>query len=180
MFVRCRIDRFIHLEPVYSTVIDGPVNMAVDDSLMRRAGRTRDAVFRVYGWSVPTLSLGRNQRARDCYNLDAARDAGIGFVRRDGRRLLPPRSPQELQTTSPGAANGIRVSCLRHGRELQLASAGASIGINGSCKQPPRGLQAATAGAANGLRPGCNRHGRELQMDFARAATGVRRSFNRH
>jgi lipoate-protein ligase A len=72
---------------------DGPVNMAVDDSLMRRAGRTRDAVFRVYGWSVPTLSLGRNQRARDCYNLDAARDAGIGFVRRPtgGRALLHDR-----------------------------------------------------------------------------------------
>jgi lipoate-protein ligase A len=69
---------------------DGASNMALDDALMRRAARTRDAVFRVYGWSGATLSLGRNQRARDCYNLDAARAAGVGFVRRPtgGRALL--------------------------------------------------------------------------------------------
>ena len=69
---------------------DGAYNMALDEALMARAARTGDAVFRVYGWSSPTLSLGRNQRARDCYDTAAANDMGIEFVRRPtgGRALL--------------------------------------------------------------------------------------------
>jgi lipoate-protein ligase A len=69
---------------------DGPYNMALDESLMRRAARTGEAVFRVYGWSSPTLSLGRNQRAHGCYDESAAGALGIGFVRRPtgGRALL--------------------------------------------------------------------------------------------
>ena len=67
----------------------GDVNMAFDEALMRRAS-SGTPVFRVYGWSSPTLSLGRNQRARGVYNLDAARDMGVGIVRRPtgGRALL--------------------------------------------------------------------------------------------
>lgn len=69
---------------------DGPYNMALDEALQRRAARTGEAVFRVYGWSAPTLSLGRNQRARDCYDEAAARTMGVRFVRRPtgGRALL--------------------------------------------------------------------------------------------
>jgi len=68
----------------------GSYNMALDEALMLRAARTGQAVFRVYGWSAPTLSLGRNQRARDCYDERAARDLGVQFVRRPtgGRALL--------------------------------------------------------------------------------------------
>lgn len=69
---------------------DGVFNMALDEALMRRAGRTGEAVFRVYGWSAPTVSLGRNQRARGWYDEAGARAKGIGFVRRPtgGRALL--------------------------------------------------------------------------------------------
>lgn len=69
---------------------DGAGNMARDEALMRWSARTGKAAFRVYGWSAPTLSLGRNQRARGCYNLEAARQRGIGIVRRPtgGRALL--------------------------------------------------------------------------------------------
>lgn len=69
---------------------NGVYNMALDEALMRRAARTGEAVFRVYGWSAPTLSLGRNQRARGCYDLRAARKMGVDFVRRPtgGRALL--------------------------------------------------------------------------------------------
>ena len=64
--------------------------MALDEELMRRAPRTGEAVFRVYGWSDPTLSLGRNQRARGLYDRDLASEMGISFVRRPtgGRALL--------------------------------------------------------------------------------------------
>lgn len=68
----------------------GARNMAVDEALMSRAAQTGDAVFRVYGWSRPTLSLGRNQRARGLYDLATATALGVDFVRRPtgGRALL--------------------------------------------------------------------------------------------
>lgn len=64
--------------------------MALDEALMSRAARTGEAVFRVYAWSSPTLSLGRNQRAKGDYDMDAARTLGVGIVRRPtgGRALL--------------------------------------------------------------------------------------------
>jgi lipoate-protein ligase A len=69
---------------------DGVSNMAMDEALMCRAAQTGEAVFRVYGWESPTLSLGRNQRARGCYDAAIAREMGVGFVRRPtgGRALL--------------------------------------------------------------------------------------------
>lgn len=71
---------------------DGARNMALDEALMRRAARSgaADAVFRVYSWSTPTLSLGRNQRARGCYDEAGARRLGVSFIRRPtgGRALL--------------------------------------------------------------------------------------------
>ena len=67
--------------------------MALDEALMRRAASSGDAVFRVYTWSTPTLSLGRNQRAQGCYDESLAASLGIGFVRRPtgGRALLHDR-----------------------------------------------------------------------------------------
>ena len=72
---------------------DGPGNMALDEALMTRAAQTGEAVFRVYSWSGATLSLGRNQRARGDYDLDAARARRISIVRRPtgGRALLHDR-----------------------------------------------------------------------------------------
>lgn len=69
---------------------EGPYNMALDEALQRRAARSGEAVFRVYGWSAKTLSLGRNQRARGCYDQETARAMGVRFVRRPtgGRALL--------------------------------------------------------------------------------------------
>ena len=65
-------------------------NMAIDEALLRRAAASGEAVFRVYAWSTPTLSLGRNQPARGEYDLDALRGGGIDLVRRltGGRAVL--------------------------------------------------------------------------------------------
>ena len=70
--------------------LDGASNMALDEALMARAARTGEAVLRIYGWSRPTLSLGRNQTARGRYDLERARAEGIDFVRRPtgGRAVL--------------------------------------------------------------------------------------------
>lgn len=73
-----------------SEPMDGVTNMALDEALMLRAAQCGEGVFRVYAWSSPTLSFGRNQRARDQYDVAAAGARGIGFVRRPtgGRALL--------------------------------------------------------------------------------------------
>ncbi|OYV73430.1 MAG: hypothetical protein B7Z72_02540 [Gemmatimonadetes bacterium 21-71-4] len=73
-----------------SPPLPGVVNMAWDQALMARARRTGEAVLRVYAWAGPTLSLGRNQRARGAYDLGRAAARGVAIVRRPtgGRALL--------------------------------------------------------------------------------------------
>lgn len=85
---------------------DGAWNMAMDESLMRRAARSGDAVFRIYGWSAPTLSLGRNQRARGCYDASVAAELGVAFVRRPtgGRALLHHREVTYSATLAAAGA----------------------------------------------------------------------------
>jgi lipoate-protein ligase A len=68
----------------------GAWNMALDEALMSRARRTGEWVLRVYAWSRPTPSLGRNQTARDAYDLERIAQRGIDLVRRPtgGRAIL--------------------------------------------------------------------------------------------
>jgi lipoate-protein ligase A len=47
--------------------------MALDHALMRRAARTGQSVIRIYTWSRPTLSFGRNEPAFDRPGLDVVR-----------------------------------------------------------------------------------------------------------
>lgn len=67
---------------------DGARNMAIDHALLDRAARTDEAVFRIYGWTRPTLSLGMHEKARLDPAVAAAR--GVDVVRRPtgGRALL--------------------------------------------------------------------------------------------
>ena len=66
--------------------------MAVDHALAACLN-PGEAVFRIYRWSRPTVSFGRNEPARGRYDLAAGRDAGIDFVRRPtgGRAVLHDR-----------------------------------------------------------------------------------------
>jgi len=68
----------------------GATNMAIDEALLRRAARAGETIVRVYTWARPTVSLGRNQPARGCYDLRLAQRRGIDFVRRPtgGRAIL--------------------------------------------------------------------------------------------
>lgn len=70
----------------------GPKNMAVDHALAACLGSS-EAVLRIYRWSRPTVSFGRNEPARDRYDPAAGRSAGIEFVRRPtgGRAVLHDR-----------------------------------------------------------------------------------------
>lgn len=67
----------------------GAWNMAVDEALADGVRDGGPPVLRVYRWSPPCLSLGRNQPS-DGYDRDALRSRGIDVVRRPtgGRAVL--------------------------------------------------------------------------------------------
>lgn len=64
--------------------------MAVDAALMQRVRESGEAVFRVYTWSRPTVSFGRNQAARECYSASRLDAEGVDVVRRPtgGRAIM--------------------------------------------------------------------------------------------
>lgn len=77
----------------WSVLVDAPhpgaVNMARDRALAGWVEEGR-AVLRLYGWTRPTISFGRNEPARDLYDRDAIARAGFDVVRRPtgGRSVL--------------------------------------------------------------------------------------------
>jgi lipoate-protein ligase A len=66
--------------------------MAADEALATCLS-PGEGVLRLYRWSSPTVSFGRNEPADGLYDLEAARQAGIHFVRRPtgGRAVLHDR-----------------------------------------------------------------------------------------
>ena len=91
---------------------------------MLRAGATGEAVLRVYSWSTPTLSLGRNQVAIDAFDPARAAALGVGIVRRitGGRALLHHREVTYSVTLPAGddapssifvAINEVLIAALR-------------------------------------------------------------------
>lgn len=98
----------------WRTLVTGPrrgaENMALDEALMSRAAATGEAVLRVYQWSRPTLSLGRNQTARGRYDLERIRSAGVDVVRRPtgGRAVLHHREVTYSVTAPEGVLGPLR------------------------------------------------------------------------
>lgn len=108
--------------------MSGAENMAGDMALMDRARSTGEAVLRVYSWSEPTLSFGRNQKTSG-YDREAIRDAGIGVVRRPtgGRAILHHREIT-YSVTAP-AAPGERIGTAYDWINALLVSALRSLGV---------------------------------------------------
>ena len=116
----------------------GAENMARDSALMDRARETGEHIFTVYSWSRPTLSLGRNQTAKDRYDPARLESRGIDVVRRPtgGRALLhwrevtysvaAPAADHEPLTESYAAINRILLEGLRSlGVEVSESRGGA-------------------------------------------------------
>jgi lipoate-protein ligase A len=103
----------------------GAFNMALDEVLMSEAHEADSWILRVYGWSVPTLSLGRNQRARGGYDLRRLAEGGIDVVRRPtgGRAILHDREVTYAVTAPARAAGDLRESYARINRLLIAALA---------------------------------------------------------
>jgi lipoate-protein ligase A len=113
----------------------GAENMARDVALMRRAKETGEIVFSIYEWARPTLSLGRNQRAKGCYNLESIRARGVDVVRRPtgGRALLHNREVTYSVTAPLADSEGLRESYDRINRILLegLLSLGVGAAVAG-------------------------------------------------
>ena len=106
--------------------------MARDSGLMDRARETGETVLTVYGWSRPTLSLGRNQTARGKYDHERLRDLGIDVVRRPtgGRALLHDR---EITYSVAGVQRGNDSLDDRYHRiNSLLVAALAAVGVKAS------------------------------------------------
>ena len=94
--------------------------MAVDEALMSRARDTGLWILRVYSWSGPTLSLGRNQTARGGYDLRRIEESAIDVVRRPtgGRAILHHREVTYSVTARVDDAGDLRESYARINRLL--------------------------------------------------------------
>jgi lipoate-protein ligase A len=108
---------------LYSPAATGAENMALDEALMTRARLSGEWVLRVYSWSRPTVSFGRNQTARGGY--DAARIAAsdLDVVRRPtgGRAILHYREVTYSVTAPVQDAGDLRESYGRINRLLLAA-----------------------------------------------------------
>ena len=104
---------------LFTPPLDAAANMALDEALMRRAGRTGEAVLRTYSWGAPSLSLGRNQAAAGTYDPERARELGVEVVRRPtgGRALLHHREVT-YSVTAPASEGDLRGTYARINRIL--------------------------------------------------------------
>lgn len=116
---------------------NGAENMARDLALMGRARETGEIVFSVYGWTRPTLSLGRNQRAKGCYDLERMRAMGVDTVRRPtgGRALMHHREVTYSVTAPLDRSDSLRDSYDRINHIL--LSALKQLGVPAAVADPP-------------------------------------------
>ena len=126
---------------------DGATNMAVDEALLRRAAHTGEVLYRVYAWASPTVSLGRNQPAHGCYDLEAATARGIDFVRRPtgGRAILHHREIT-YSVAAPVSAHGPLAESYRAINRL-LVEALRTLGVDA------REAEASSRAPAPGIAP---------------------------
>ncbi len=116
----------------------GAGNMALDEALMERARDVDEWVLRVYSWSSPTISLGRNQTAHGKYDLERIRALGVRVVRRPtgGRAILHDREITYSVTAPVAGAGDLRESYERISA-LLVAGLGA-IGVQAATAAPTR------------------------------------------
>jgi lipoate-protein ligase A len=110
----------MHWRLLTSPPASGAENMALDEALMERARDTGEWVLRVYAWSRPTVSLGRNQTARGRYDMNEIQRRGFDMVRRPtgGRAILHHREVTYSVTAPVAEAGDLRTSYERINRLL--------------------------------------------------------------
>ena len=101
------------------------------DHAMARAPDAGEGALRLYGWSSPTVSFGRNEPARGLYLLERANAEGVGFVRRPtgGRAVLHHLELTYAVVFPVGAFGGLKRAYGRINRGLRegLGHLGAEV-----------------------------------------------------
>lgn len=68
---------------IVTSPLSGAENMAIDEALLRSFDPVSSLpVLRLYGWTPPSLSLGRFQKAAEVLDLERCRGDGVAVVRR--------------------------------------------------------------------------------------------------
>jgi lipoate-protein ligase A len=136
-----------HWRLIVTPPASGASNMALDEALMERARDVNEWVLRVYSWSAPTISLGRNQTANGKYDLERIHALGLDVVRRPtgGRAILHDREITYSVTAPVADAGDLRESYERI-NALLLAGLRA-IGVQATAAEP------ASRAAAPGMSP---------------------------
>lgn len=120
--------------------------MALDAALMARARETGEAMLRVYAWATPTVSFGRHQAARGCYDKERIRARGLDVVRRPtgGRAILHHREVTYSVTAPVAGLGGFRESYARINRLLLhgLARIGVRVAVSAGGGRSPRPTEA--------------------------------------
>jgi len=108
----------------------GAENMALDEALLYEADRSGAAFLRLYRWSPPCLSFGRNEPARARYDRSAIERLGLDVVRRPtGGRAVWHEHEVTYAVAAPIAAFGsLRDSY--HSIHDRLARALGRLGIH--------------------------------------------------
>lgn len=121
-------------------------NMAVDEALARTA-QEGEGTLRIYRWRRPTLSFGRNQPARDRYEVGSAEALDVEVVRRPtgGREVLHDRELTYSVTAPLEALGGLR-SAYRFLNEALIAAL-RSLGVAARLASPDGRAPAPDAGA---------------------------------
>ncbi|MEQ1858010.1 MAG: biotin/lipoate A/B protein ligase family protein, partial [Longimicrobiales bacterium] len=115
-------------------VLDGARNMALDHSLADALDHGR-GTLRLYGWTRPTISLGRNEPA-EAFPLESLRRSGFDVVRRPtgGRAVLHDRELTYAVVAPLKAWGGVREAYMRIHEALAagLRTLGAPVEVVGS------------------------------------------------
>lgn len=123
----------------WRVIRDGPrpgvTNMALDHALATESVEG-EAVLRLYGWTRPTVSFGRNEPAREAYGPAD----GVDWVRRPtgGRAVLHDAEVTYAVVAPAGALGGPRQAYRRINEALAgaLASLGAPVALSGPAAVP--------------------------------------------
>jgi len=131
---------------VLTPLLGGAQNMAVDELLLERAIRSAhpDPIVRIYGWAVPTLSIGRHQRLSDevvvrCLNtgVEVARrpTGGTAVLHLEDvtYSVVAPHSSRGVLEAYRWVARGLIASLARLGLEAVVSEHSRSSRISAAC-----------------------------------------------
>jgi len=120
----------------------GAENMAIDQALLREAQQGR-ASLRLYRWSPPCLSFGRNEPTRSRYDFEKIRALGLDTVRRPtgGRAVWHDRELTYTVAAPTAMFGSLQEAYITIHRMLAeaLRRLGASVEVAGKPKGRPPG-----------------------------------------